>query len=501
MKLRIKKYILFLTLVFIAGCGNYRYVRISYPNVQPTPIMREALGSLYVVVKTKPAKKKSNGFLKSLLGGSRFDINGALLAKSISQDFKAKGAGIAAFRVTNAESMKFDLAEEVKPRGILEINLHKPTVSIDEIEREIEYYDKKTKSKKKGKSRVWVYEADLRAKAKLISFPDLTVIDEWTVHTEYTKEHNSKDLKKEIWFENIQEKVFSKMKGKFSSRYFGFPVSKNRRVFFKEKDAESEKAYKLSQKRKWNKAEKIWLKRIKEKSDWRDILNMGVAKELKKDYSAALKYYRLAKTKSAGVKEAKGIKWKGIFKDIDFATSGAIKIKKSSFKWFDYKIAVLPFSSEVVSMDGPVMLRKMISEGLKEEGYNILDIEKTDALLRENGYSDGGQLRWVKKKKICRWLNVDAVIAVNITDFNDIKAGLYNKRKVAGNLVFWSLADKKEVLTVSEEVLKIKMPKSLVKGLIGQVAKSWLEKLKNKPLAYESVVFSRQVVGKFPGKI
>ncbi len=152
-------------------------------------------------------------------------------------------------------------------------------------------------------------------------------------------------------------------------------------------------------------------------------------------------------------------------------------------------------------MDGPVMLRKMIFEGLKESGYNILDIEKIDTLLREKGFSDGGQLTRVAKRKLCKWLNVDAIISVNVTDFNDIMAGLYNKRKVAGELIFWSLADRENILVLSEEVLKIKMPKSLVKGFLGQVAKNWFEKLKNKPLAYESSVFSRQIIGKFPGKI
>ncbi|MCK5583486.1 MAG: hypothetical protein KAI33_06835, partial [Elusimicrobiales bacterium] len=315
----------------------------------------------------------------------------------------------------------------------------------------------------------------------------------------YKEEFSSKDINKEFWFESIQEKMYKKVQNKFSSRYFGVPVLKNRRVFFKKKDKESEKAYKFSQKKKWNKAEAIWLKRIKEKSDWRDINNMGVSKELKKEYSAALKYYRLAREKSVDDKEAKGIRWKGIFKDIDFAVSGKIKPVKNSFKWFDYKVAVLPFSSEVVSMDGPVMLRKMIFEGLKESGYDILTIEKTDALLREKGFSDGGQLTRVDKKKICQWLNVDALVSANVTDFNDVMAGIYNKRIVSGKVSFWSLTDKRNILDLSEEVLKIKMPKSFVKGFLGQVAKNWAEKLKNNPLAYESLIFSREVVGRFPG--
>jgi len=490
-------------LIFMAGCGNYRYVRVSYPSAQPNQDMRSALGYLYVVVKTVSNKKIkiTNNLLKSLMGGSHFDVNGILLAKAVSQNFRAKGAGIAAFRFVDAKSMKFDLAGKIKPQGILEINLSKPAVLINEVEREIEYYDKKTKETKIGTSKMWVYEADLKTKVKLISFPALTVLDDWTVPIKYKEEHNSKYANKETWFEGAQKKMFEHVQNKFSARYFGVPILKNRRVFYKKKDKESKKAYKLSQKKKWNKAENIWFKRIKEKSDWRDIVNMGVSKELKKEYSSALEYYRLAQKKSSHDKEAKGIRWGGIFRDIDFALFGRIKLGKKTFKWFDYKIAVLPFSSEVVSMDGPVMLRKMIFEGLKESGYNILDIEKIDTLLREKGFSDGGQLTRVAKRKLCKWLNVDAIISVNVTDFNDIMAGLYNKRKVAGELIFWSLADRENILVLSEEVLKIKMPKSLVKGFLGQVAKNWFEKLKNKPLAYESSVFSRQIIGKFPGKI
>ncbi|MCK5106680.1 MAG: DUF799 family lipoprotein, partial [Elusimicrobiales bacterium] len=369
-----------------------------------------------------------------------------------------------------------------------------------EIEREIEYYTKKTKKTKKGKRKVWIYKARLKARSKLISFPALAVLDEWIVQINYEEEKNSKDMNKEFWFESVQEKMFKKVQRKFSSRYFGIPVLKGRPVFFVKKDAESEKAYVFSQKRNWKKAEKIWLKRIAERSDWRDLMNMGVSKELKKEYSKALEYYRLAREKSSGDKEAKNIRWAGIFRDIEFATSGPIELEANSFKWFDYKIAILPFASEVVSMDGPVMLRKMIYEGLRESGYDILSIKKTDALLRENGFSDGGQLRRVEEKKICEWLNVDAIVSVNVTDFNDVMAGIYNKRMVAGEVVFWSLPDRGNILLLSEEVLKIKMPKSFVKGFLGQVAKNWMEKIKNKPLAYESSIFSRQVIGKFPGK-
>ena len=145
------------------------------------------------------------------------------------------------------------------------------------------------------------------------------------------------------------------------------------------------------------------------------------------------------------------------------------------------------------------MLREMIFEGLKESGYNLVSIEETDAILRENGFSDGGQLARVDKKEICKWLKVDAIVSVNVTDFNEVMVGIYNKKIVGGEVAFWLLSDKKNVLSLSEEVLKINMPKSFLGGLVGQVAKSWWGKIKNKPLAYESTVFSRQVVGKFPG--
>jgi hypothetical protein len=381
--MKLKRYIFLLLLFFIAGCGNYRYVKISYPSAQPNIDMRHALGSLYVVVKTESSKKIkiTNNLLKSLVGGSKFDIDGLLLAKGVSQDFNAKGASVVVFRSGAYESMKFDLLDKINPSGILEINLSAPSVVIREVEREIEYYDKKTKETKKGKSKVWIYEANLKAKAKLISFPRISVLDEWSVPMGYKEERNSKDMNEEFWFESIQEKMFNKAHNKFSSRYFGVPVFKNRRVFFKKKDTESEKAYKLSQKREWEKAEDIWIKRITERANWRDYMNMGVSKEIKKEYPKALEYYRLAQNKSSADKEAKGIRWAGIFKDIDFATSGKIKPRNNSFKWFDYKVAVLPFASEVISIDGPVMLREMIFEGLKESGYNLLSIEKIDTLL------------------------------------------------------------------------------------------------------------------------
>lgn len=496
-----KKYILLSLLIFTAGCGNYYSVKIPYflPESQNAAKTKEALSSLYILVKSEPEVEKNliGNILSGLTKSGYYEVDSLSLAKRLSRLFLSNGAGVKFYRTDKTGKKKDSFATFFKPSGILEIKLSNPNVSATKKENTV--YDKKTK-KRIVKSVVWVYKASIRADIKLLSYPKKEMIDKWTNQFVYAEERADNKRSTEHWYRSVQESVFKSGIKKFGARYFGKSVVRNRPIFTKKKDKESEKAAVLSRKNKWEEAEALWLKRTGEKEDWRDYLNVAVSYELKKDYSNALKYYRKAKEKSARDKESKSIRWKEIFGDIEAMTSPIIQRAIGENKWFESKIAILPFANATVSLDGPVMIREMIYEGLKRSGYDVLSLKETDKILRKHGFNDGGQLGAAQNEDLCEWLGVQRLVFSNLTDFNQVMAGIYSKRSVQGEVSIWSLKTKRGILAAQESVVRVSLPKSLVKGLAWQLANNLWEKIKNKPLAHESSIFVRRVVGAFPSK-
>ena len=78
--------------------------------------------------------------------------------------------------------------------------------------------------------------------------------------------------------------------------------------------------------------------------------------------------------------------------------------------------------------------------------------------------------------------------------------GVYNRRTVKGSVKVWDAATK-EAVSFDESVVRVKTPKSFLGGMFGQLAKGLAERIKNKPLAYESGLFSTQAAGNLPGAV
>ncbi len=78
-------------------------------------------------------------------------------------------------------------------------------------------------------------------------------------------------------------------------------------------------------------------------------------------------------------------------------------------------------------------------------------------------------------------------------------AGVYNRRMVKGSVRVWEAAGPE--INFEESVVKVKTPKSFAGGMLGQLAKGLVERIKNKPLAYESGLFSQQVTENLPNSV
>jgi len=494
-----KKLVPLVLLSLFCGCGNYFSVRVPYrvPDMPGAAAARPALSALYVTVKTDPASEESalGSLAGALLGNSGPDFRPAELAARISRALNRPGSRVCAWRVDKL-GVEDAFAPLLKTSGFLSVNVGRPSVSSKKEERSVTYYDR-NKKKQTVKSKVWVYSASMSGEIKLYSRPGMELLDSWSDTFSYTEERSDNSADAGDWYAGSEDKFFGVISSRFVARYAGRPVDRFRPVFMKKDDKESAEAGRLAQRNNWDKAEEIWLRRAAAEGGWRDYLGLAVSAELKKDYGAAEAHYRQAQTRAAGDKEGAKVFWGQIFRDLELVSSPRAA-GVCDGEWFGVKTAVLPFSEETTSVDGPPMVRQLVYERLKAAGYDLVTPEDTDAVLRKHGFSDGGQLAASKPEIIAKWLGAGRLIYCNITDFGEIMAGVYNRRMVKGSVRVWE-RDGQE-LSLEESVVKVKTPKSFVGGMITQLAKGIVERIKNKPLAYESGLFSEQVSENLPNR-
>jgi hypothetical protein len=486
-------------LALLAGCGNYFSVRVPYrvPDMPNAAAARPALSALYVMVRTDaPAEESALGSLAgALLNKPETDFTPSVLGRRAAAALDRPGARVCAWRVDKTGAAQDEFVKSVNPSGLLVISARPPSVSARKEERSAVYYDKK-RQKQTVKNKVWAYSAALSAEVKLYSWPGMELLDSWgdTFARAEDRFDNSKDLGD--WYGENEEKLFAELTARLAGRYAGRPVDRLRPVFIVKKDPESEEASRLAQNNNWDKAVGIWLKRAAAAGGWKDYLGLAVAAELRKDYAGAAEYYRQAQARSGGDKDGAKIFWSQIYQDLDLASSTRAA-GACGPGWFGVRTALLPFSDETTSMDGPPLVRQLVYERLKAGGYDLVPLEETDAVLRRHGFSEGGQLSAAKPADLAAWLGAGRLVYGDITDFGEIMAGVYNRRTVKGTARVWDAATGKE-LVYAESVVKVKTPKSFAAGLFGQLAKGLAERIKNKPLAYESGLFSRQLTENLP---
>lgn len=486
-------------LVGLAGCGNYFSVRVPYqaPDMPGAASAGPALSALYLTVKTAPpAEENALGSLAAALTNkSGPDFRPAELARRAARALTRPGSRVCAWRVDKSGAADV-FAPLLKPTGLLVVNAAGPAVSSRKEERTTEYYDKK-KQKQTVKNKVWAYSASMYAEVKLYSWPALALLDSWadTFSQAEDRADNSKDAGD--WYSDNEDRLFTAAAAKLTARYAGRPVDRFRPVFRKKGDKESEEAGQLAQRNSWDKAEEIWLTRAGAGGDWRDYLGLAVSAELKKDYAAAAANYRQAQGRAAGDKEAGIVRWGEIYRDLELASSTRAA-GGCDGEWFGVRTAVLPFSDETTSLDGPPLVRQLVHERLKAGGYNLMPLEETDEILRGHGFSEGGQLAAAKPEDIAAWLGAGRLVYCNITDFGEIMAGVYNRRMVKGSARVWEAAG--PGLSFEESVVKVKTPKNFAGGMFNQLARGLAERIKNRPLAFESGLFSQQVSENLPNR-
>ena len=497
-----KKLSLFLLSVLLSGCGNYFTAKVPYllPDSPNAVTARRAMGGLYLVVKTQaPAEESAAGsLLGALLSTAGPEDSPYALAVRSARALTRPGMRVCAWRVDKSGADAGGFASRLAPSGVIEITASRPSVSSRKEERSVVYYDKK-KQRQETKTNVWVYSASMSAGFRLLSWPDSAPLDSWSDTFSYSEDRydNAKDAGD--WYAESEERLYGALTARLVARYAGRPVDRLRPVFRKKGDKQSEDAAALANRNEWRKADEIWLKRAAAEGGWRDYLGLAVSAELRKDYYGAADYYRQAQKRSAGDKEAGILRWAEIYRDLEIVSATA-PAAGCAGEWFATRTAVLPFTDETTSIDGPPLVRSLLYERLRESGYNLVSLEETDEALRRHGFTQGGQLAAAKPETIAAWLGAGRLVYGDLAEFGEIMAGLYNRRTVKGSVKIWDAASK-ETVSFEENVVRVNTPKSFLGGMFSQLAKGLAERIKNKPLAYESGLFSAQAAGNLPGAV
>lgn len=487
-----------LLFLFLCGCGNYYSVRIPYRLPDKSSVeVKKALSALYITVRAQPEPEEN--IVGSLLKQRSSGLNAYALGKKIAETLSAPGAGVRAYRISRAKEDADNYARYFAPSGVLEVKVSAPQVSVGKEERSSTYTDK-DKNQQTVKTTVWKYSASVTADIKLASSSGAGTLDKAGQTFVIVEERRDDKADAHDWYRDHEEKLFDDAASWLAGRYLGRPVQRLRPVFAKKDDKGSSRAADLAFREKWPQAEALWGERLKAGGGWRDLLGLGVAAEVRGDLDPARSYYLKARDAAAGDKDAKAVRWKEILSDLDLALSTAAAPAPPERDWFSVPAAVLPFSDATTSIDGPPMLRTLFYEALRAAGYRVQAPAETDRLLLAHGFTQGGQLGAADPAELCEWLGVQRIFYGDIGAFGEVMAGLYNRRTVQGRLSLWDLGEGNFIWSAEPSVVKVNTPKSLVGGLLSQLAKGLAERIRNKPLAYEASLFTSGAAEALPNR-
>ncbi len=112
--------------------------------------------------------------------------------------------------------------------------------------------------------------------------------------------------------------------------------------------------------------------------------------------------------------------------------SSTRKVLKSETNKSPAKLAILPIDNYTNDVNGSRILREVIYKTLLEnsKGYEVQDIETTDALLRDVGITDGGQLKIISPIEISEVLGVDGLLYLKLDQMELLTLPFYHVRRI-----------------------------------------------------------------------
>ncbi len=96
-----------------------------------------------------------------------------------------------------------------------------------------------------------------------------------------------------------------------------------------------------------------------------------------------------------------------------------------------YTVAVLPMYNVTNDVEGPKLVRELITERFEQSYYKTMNLDTVDRLLVDKaGISLGTQLEYITPERLGEILGVDALVYGYLLDFEDVTTGLVNVKRV-----------------------------------------------------------------------
>ncbi|MBI4052338.1 MAG: tetratricopeptide repeat protein [Elusimicrobia bacterium] len=501
------KFFLLLALIF-CGCGGPFYVRLpGLVPANPTALERyRILRSTYLLIKAPSVPREDfvGGMIQKALKQQPLEVRVQNLGTEIGKMWRGMGAEVLAYRVVRENEGPDPFLGELNPTGILTVELEYPRVRFVPRDKAITFTDSQGK-KQSGTAKVWDCGVRLGVQTRLSSSEGKEIFNfrfDVNVGEEKPRREGQGESWQEDWYSKVEPRLFSQVAQRLNQG-LGWGVIERRRPILHDKENEDSKsAYRAVQKGQWEAAEGIWKTRLQSaKGDWRDQFNLAVAAERKKDYAVAREFYGKAQEAGKNANEFKTVSWTKIYEDLSQAVTVLREGPEKPSQWFERKMAVLPFSDETTSIEGPDFIRRLAHGTFKSGGYAVLPLEEVDSVLRAHGFSQGGQLRAAKPVDIAQWLDSQVLLFGHIEEFKEIPLGVYHKREVSGRFSLWDAKSQAEIWSSQESVLRESgSDKRVGERIVGQLAKGWWERMLKTPLGAEATLFVRRNLEKLPMK-
>jgi hypothetical protein len=159
--------------------------------------------------------------------------------------------------------------------------------------------------------------------------------------------------------------------------------------------------------------------------------------------------------------------------------------------------------NESTDLDGPDYVRKLMVDGLTARAFQVLPAPDIDAQLKEQGFTDGGQLRATTPQKIGEWTGADTLLYSKLENFDYINVGFYAQRRVK---ILATLVDAKtgaklwEAEREGSTRVVAANKKEAERVFATQLAMKAVEKATHRPLQVESKLAVERLLNTLPYK-
>ncbi|MBI4422895.1 MAG: DUF799 family lipoprotein [Elusimicrobia bacterium] len=484
-----------LALLLCSGCGGPYIARFDRPLPSTPEQARrvEALSSVYVLVEPGEGAslKGPDGVLTSL--GLSLQENAsrrpeaAELGRALARALAGQGVGVTAWRVDGGGPDPF--ASALKPASVLRVSPERLGIGKTKTTVKRQRTDASGNTVEE-ESPTWHLTARFTVQARLVLAAGELEVDAFSESASAAKD-SATDPDLSSWYREQRVLLAAAAARKIAARLARKTLRRKRPLFEKPGDRESQQATRLARQGRWGQAEKLWRARAaRDGAGWTDTWALGVLAEKAGRDAEARALFEKARLQGEGAKELRRLDWAALLAELPTTVVEA-RPRDPDLSWFEPRVAVLPFSDETTSVDGPVLARQLVHAALAAGGHVVLPLAEVDERLRERGFTQGGQLKAAAPEKLARWLDAGRLVFGHIEYYQTLPA-----KAVSGELWLWDRQARARVWTAKSWAASepfVGQDQELVKKASDL---SWSRKLLM-PTA-ETLRFARRAIGTLP---